>query len=419
MPLLNTADAVYLGSLPADAVYLGATLVWPAPSGAAWGPEESLYPVSVSVLAPSDPNALMIGSRTTILADGRITGIRYYWHGGGPPSRYVALWSDTGTVLADGDTTGDVPGWNVFPITPLAVTAGQVIRPSYGYAGSAISSTFSYSNTPPIPSAGPHLRWESGVYTTPAPAGTGNERAFPSNTISPNNYFADVVYQEKLGTEPPVFGPDDIAGLLFWLDAAQITGKADGDPLTSWADASGNGRNAVTTVGSPVYRSDGINGHPAVRFGESGIAEMYLDPGRAVGERTMFQVVQIGSAPFGAYHTTQFQNADPYWQTYSSGGVIYTYCNGALSTGATWSGACQLVTFWCDSAGALGMRVDATEATGAWTPIARDVVFHIGANAAGAYGMNGLIGEMILYDRCLTGPERQSVLDYLNEKWAL
>ena len=32
-PLLNTADAVYLGTQPADAVYLGATQVWPPPSG--------------------------------------------------------------------------------------------------------------------------------------------------------------------------------------------------------------------------------------------------------------------------------------------------------------------------------------------------------------------------------------------------
>ena len=421
MTVLNTADAVYLGAQAADRVYLGADLVWlPPPTGVSWGPEESLYPEAVAVSNPADPNAFALGSRTTILADGRITGIRFHWLGGGPPSHYVALWSDTGTLLADGTTTGDVPGWNVLPITPVAVTAGQVVRPAWGYTGSAAHGSFSYSNSPPVPSVGPHLRWESGCYVTPAPAGAGGDRAFPANTISPNNYFADVVYQEKLASEPPEgFRPTDLPGLVFWLDAAQITGTADGAPLSAWGDASGNGRNAVAYQGSAVYRSDGINGHPAVAFGEAGITEMRLDPGRAIGERTVFQVVQIGAGPWGPYHTTQFQNTDPYWQTYSSGGVIYTYCSSALSTGATWSGACQFVTFWCDAAGVLGMRVDATEAVGSWTPAAKSAGFHIGANAAGGYGMNGRFGEFLVYDRCLTEPERQAVLDYLGEKWGL
>ncbi|NIP33916.1 MAG: hypothetical protein GWN18_03150, partial [Thermoplasmata archaeon] len=31
------------------------------------------------------------------------------------------------------------------------------------------------------------------------------------------------------------------SGLVLWHDAQEITGKSDGDTVTSWADESGNG----------------------------------------------------------------------------------------------------------------------------------------------------------------------------------
>ena len=46
-------------------------------------------------------------------------------------------------------------------------------------------------------------------------------------------------------------------------DATQL-GQSDGSSVDTWTDESENGYDA--TGGSPIYREDGINGHPALEF---------------------------------------------------------------------------------------------------------------------------------------------------------
>lgn len=64
------------------------------------------------------------------------------------------------------------------------------------------------------------------------------------------------------------FHPLQIANCQLWLDAAQITGLVDADPVTTWNDLSGNARNAsqATSANKPTYRTSQINGLPVVRF---------------------------------------------------------------------------------------------------------------------------------------------------------
>ncbi len=68
------------------------------------------------------------------------------------------------------------------------------------------------------------------------------------------------------GTRP--FSPSDIAGLAAWYDASYITGLVDGDPVTTWADRSGLGRDVTqATAGKkPLYKTAIVNGKPVVRF---------------------------------------------------------------------------------------------------------------------------------------------------------
>jgi hypothetical protein len=59
--------------------------------------------------------------------------------------------------------------------------------------------------------------------------------------------------------------------LFAWYKADAITGKNDGDALTSWVDSSGNGWNATTTGDStswtaPIFKTNIQNGLPVVRF---------------------------------------------------------------------------------------------------------------------------------------------------------
>lgn len=64
------------------------------------------------------------------------------------------------------------------------------------------------------------------------------------------------------------FSPAHIPGLQIWLDADAITGLSDGDPIATWLDQSGLGRDASQSTGAkkPTYKTGIINGKPVIRF---------------------------------------------------------------------------------------------------------------------------------------------------------
>ena len=260
--LLNEADKVFLGAVQADAVYLGATKVWPPEE---WGPEESIYaPGAVAEFEPNDPGTFMSGNRIRILADGRITALRYWRGATSLASRYVALWGDDGSVLADGTSSGDIPGWNLLPIGPVTVVAGQVVRAAIGYKGNAIDGTYPYTGILPPGSA--HLRYESGAYTTPQLSGA--ETVFPANTIKPNNYYADIVYQPAPSSSPMPWLPTNLAGLSIWLDASQL-GLADGATIGTWPNLGSATQPVLSPTPVPTMHRNAKNGLPCAVFRKS------------------------------------------------------------------------------------------------------------------------------------------------------
>jgi Secretion system C-terminal sorting domain len=61
------------------------------------------------------------------------------------------------------------------------------------------------------------------------------------------------------------------SGLRFWLRASDITGVTNGQPVGTWPDNSGNGRNATATgIYRPILTTNAINGLPTVRFTGNG-----------------------------------------------------------------------------------------------------------------------------------------------------
>lgn len=229
----------------------------------------------------------------------------------------------------------------------------------------------------------------------------------------------DKMYAGSNQVWPPPPVPLQIPGLLVWLDATAIAGKADNDILSSWPDSSGNGLSAVTGTGNPVFRTAGINGRPSVNFGQGGFSSMVVNPPHWIQDRTIFQVIQTLGTPFGPYHTTQLQELDPYMQTYGTpAGPINTYTSPVLSSPVGWSGAPQLISLWCEaSTSSQGLRVDGNEVGSSWSPVASPSPWHVGGFQPAGYAMNGYIGEILFYERCLSPSERATVEAYLIEKW--
>jgi hypothetical protein len=58
--------------------------------------------------------------------------------------------------------------------------------------------------------------------------------------------------------------PSDLSELGIWLNAGDLV-LSDDDPVSVWADASGEGRD-FTALDAPVFKTGVINGHPAVLF---------------------------------------------------------------------------------------------------------------------------------------------------------
>ena len=186
----------------------------------------------------------------------------------GPSSGNVSVASGAFTVAlipSGGSVTGPVT------ITPSDLVAGGVFTPSsVQLTTAAPSATFTY---------------------TPGISGT--------RTISCTNNkgLTDPSGVTYVVAAPP-FDPTTIAGLKGWWKADAITTSglrealavrilfgldtgqlpqvqgagaepriAGGDPVGTWPDSSGNGKNLVSTFGSPpTFVASGVNGKPIVRF---------------------------------------------------------------------------------------------------------------------------------------------------------
>lgn len=226
-------------------------------------------------------------------------------------------------------------------------------------------------------------------------------------------------------TEPVFPGPTPD----FRVDASQIGGLADGDPVATWSDVSGNSRDftQATAGNRPVYKTGGVGGRPYVDFttDDSLGASNLPTPTSSL---TMFMVINNSSS------VTQFAF---YWGTSSdgfgiglisptraiqlrSGGGTNNSTNGVytVSIGEVWTvrrnsvgplsefwknGASQVLT---DTTGAMG-ALSAAGVIGAFNPASPSVFW------------SGDIYEVIGYASILTDPQRSAIESYLMTKYGL
>lgn len=77
----------------------------------------------------------------------------------------------------------------------------------------------------------------------------------------------DATFYARYGDWPKRM-PLGVGNCKLWLSADKITNLADGDPVSSWPDSSGDGNNAVqaTAEYQPIYKTGILNSKPVVRF---------------------------------------------------------------------------------------------------------------------------------------------------------
>lgn len=215
----------------------------------------------------------------------------------------------------------------------------------------------------------------------------------------------------------------------FWVDASQITGLSDLDPVSSWLDASGNSRDftQATAANQPAYRTNQLNGMPSVKFTTNDyLSAANLPSGNT--SYTMFFVMRDGS------DITQFAF---YWGTATNGfgigiisptravqhrnsGVTVNCIDGTYTTtiGEAWTmrrnSVGPLLEFWTNGvsevitndSSALG-AVSSAGVLGAFNPASPSVFW------------SGDVFELIGYASVLTDPQRVAIESYLIAKYGL
>lgn len=245
------------------------------------------------------------------------------------------------------------------------------------------------------------------------------------------------------GVKTPAFSPGDIAGLQLWLKAdegtldnsdAAIT--TDNTAVKTWSDQSGNSNDAVqaSAANQMVWRdgSNGINGLPAVENIAGGNLFLTGSTQLFSNSVSVFAVVQQDA-------TTGSQVFFNLGTTYPNGFVVYTsqfYSTPRYGLQAAGGFSNNDVTVSTDP---ILLSVIANTSPG--NPVIANTNYRVNSSTIslqyafygslnyptysastfqiGNNGLNGRIGEIIVYNTQLSSGDRDDVEAYLTDKWGL
>ncbi|MCU0867570.1 MAG: hypothetical protein MUC36_27630 [Planctomycetes bacterium] len=230
-----------------------------------------------------------------------------------------------------------------------------------------------------------------------------------------------------------------VPGLVLHLDAADVGGtgvnSADGAPVTFWSDRSGNGNHASQGQQAPIFRRNGVNGRPAIDFGQSSAdslvtavsndfsgpsATVFLvaanpvtalvsitPPGTVSHEFLLY--ARTGPNVRSFHHSSAFQYLEQPHQQNVAGAFIQEAVFG------------QAVTD-------LSNVINGVASTPAPVTLGNPIAFppsvaravHVGRRGSTVYENGaGRIAEVIVFNRQLTAAERDLVGSYLQVKYGI
>lgn len=221
--------------------------------------------------------------------------------------------------------------------------------------------------------------------------------------------------------------PTDIADLVLWLDADDLTGTlADNAAVATWPDASGLGNDVVQTlVGNrPTFQLNEINSLPAVRFlgvpNDSHMDIPNIFSGATSGE--IFAVLRNVEDPPASGNNTGiwlFGTAASSDHHPWVDGVIYTGFGSTVRK--TTTNPTQSLVEWhrvnvSSASGAFTYRInETTHFTTATNTVAWSTAPKLGRSFAAFYF--GDMASVIAYSRTLTTQERTDVSDFLVDRF--
>lgn len=234
------------------------------------------------------------------------------------------------------------------------------------------------------------------------------------------------------------WSPTLLPDLQVWFDATKFSGLVDGTAVATWADSSGNARNATQGVAAskPLYKVGIQNGLPALLF--DGVNDM-LATAAFNWPTVQATIVAVGYSDLASSRQFVTWGDDPILQVGAfgllreSGLRLSTSLRGtvgqsAFTTSTTINGGWHVMAGLCDmglASGETAVVLDGSFGTiGGSNNNNLDTSFGafgfgLGAGTSFSRPLSGYLGEVVVYSRVLTTSERQIVEGYLAWKWGL
>ena len=218
------------------------------------------------------------------------------------------------------------------------------------------------------------------------------------------------------------FFPTYMPGIQLWLDGSDPLGTgtapANGTTISTWADKSGNGRNA-TAVGSPAYSSSSsnvtLNGSQYYTLAYSGAhpIETGFFVANVTNPNTAAQTLISGNSSGAVrWFFPYFNNI--YLQATGVINNAQTTTTLPAATNVVYGYAYNTTSSFVYQTGLVG-----STASAGFNNFASDTGTLIGQSYAGTQALTGSISEAIVYNTFLSTPQRQVVEGYLAWKWGI
>ncbi len=240
------------------------------------------------------------------------------------------------------------------------------------------------------------------------------------------NYAANACLEAAMLALPSDLAPVNVDDCICWFDASQIAGFSDGDPIEFLGDLSGSNTLAIqrTANKQPIYKTGIINSLPVVRFDGSN-DEMFLMPFALSSGWSIFVVAKINTIVDGCIIGKQEGGAHgPEWslsiishQLACNMGADTTYTwahtttpiddNTARLLGGLWDGSYLYVRN-----NGVSVSAEATEY------VTNACLVALGSQDGSCYTPMDL-GELIIFNRCVSSEERTTIENYLAAKWGI
>lgn len=209
-----------------------------------------------------------------------------------------------------------------------------------------------------------------------------------------------------------------LSGLELWLDASQLEGYDDTDDVNPWTNLANPANSpAVGETWRANYTANAINGLPALNFNPA-TPDFYVGFSVTLPTFSIFVVQQTtGNMYFLGKEDDNVQ------VRIGEGGSnilsLFTAAGGSRTSGvlttdrSEWS----LVEYFYDGT-TVSFRENGQALSGSGA-FAELVISEVSGAFQGAAGVNGMIAEIVVYNRALSPSQRAQIEAYLMEKYNL